>query len=71
MLLLKWQVKIVFLIDRTLAPNFDQVTDKDSLITASLNEISTMVDQDSCADQGGLIFNKENILLQYAPVIEW
>ena len=60
----------IFLIDRTLAPNFDQVTDKDSLITASLNEITLNgCDQDSCADQGGLIFNKENILLQYAQLL--
>jgi len=46
------------------------VTDKDSLITASLNEITLNgCDQDSCADQGGLIFNKENILLQYAQLL--
>lgn len=62
----------IFLIDRTLAPGFDKLTsiDKASLITASFNEITLNgCDQTSCADQGGLIFNKENLSIQYGQLL--
>ncbi len=60
----------IFLIDRTLAAGFDKEKDQDNLISVSLNEITLNgCDQDSCADQGGLIFNNDNLLIQYGQLL--
>lgn len=60
----------IFLIDRKLAPNFDKEADKDTLITVTMNEVTLKgCEQKNCVDQGGLIFNKEKLLLQYAQLL--
>ena len=60
----------LFLIDRKLAPNFAKEEDQDSLISVTMNEVTLNgCDQESCADQGGLVFNKERFLLQYGQLL--
>lgn len=60
----------LFLIDRKLAPNFNKEKDQDTLISVTFNEVTLKgCEQGGCVDQGGLIFNKEKVLLQYSQLL--
>ncbi|OTG81670.1 rhombotarget A [Acinetobacter sp. ANC 4648] len=65
----------LFLVDHTLAPpitNADgTIVDNSSLILVQFNEVSLVgCGQSSCVDQGGLIYNKDALSIQYGQLLK-